>query len=106
MQEFALLAVIMLLGLAAWYSMVTYPKQREFQKRQKYARTLSAGDEVITYSGLIGKVVAIEGDKGIAHVEIAEGVVVRFVTAALMQAYDPDEIARNALMGPGEQPER
>ncbi len=106
MPEIVFLAVILLLGLAAFYSMVTYPKQREFQKRQKYVRTLNVGDEVLTYGGLIGKVVDIEPDRGVAHIEIASGVVVRFVTDALMQAYDPDEIARNARMGMGEQPER
>ncbi len=96
MQEFALLALVLLLGLGAYWAMVVFPKQRDFSKRQRYVRTLAAGDEVVTYGGLIGRVVDIEGDKGIAHVEIAEGLVVRLITAALVQAYDAEAFAEAA----------
>jgi preprotein translocase subunit YajC len=99
MQEFALLAAILLLGLAAYYSFVTFPKQRDFQKRQKFARSLAEGDEVITYGGVIGRVLKIDAEMGIAQVEIAEGVVIRIINAALMQPYDPDVIAENARKG-------
>lgn len=102
MGEFALLAFVMLLALGAWYSMVTFPKQRDFVKRQSFVRTLSDGDEVITYGGIIGKVRAIDAEMGIAHVEIAEGVTVRLITAAIVQPYDAEEIAINARKGLGE----
>ncbi len=99
MQEFALLAFVLLLGLGAWWSLVTFPKQRDFQKRQRFARTLAQGDEVITYGGIIGKVIAIDSEMGIAQVEIADGIVIRIITAAIMQPYDPEEIAENARKG-------
>jgi len=99
MQEFALLAFILLLALGAWWSLVVFPKQRDFQKRQRFARSLTRGDEVITYGGVIGKVIDIDAEQGIAFVEIADGVVIRLITAALMQPYDAEEIARNARMG-------
>lgn len=99
MQEFALLTFVILLGLGAWWSMVTFPKQRDFQKRQRFARALARGDEVITYGGIIGKVIDIDASMGIAYVEIADGVVVRMITAALMQPYDAEEIAENARKG-------
>ncbi len=99
MQEFALLAFILLLALGAWWSLVVFPKQRDFQKRQRFARSLMRGDEVITYGGVIGKVIDIDAEQGIAFVEIADGVVIRLITAALMQPYDAEEIARNARMG-------
>ena len=87
--EFILLAVLMALGFGAYYSMVLFPRQRDFHKRQKMAQTLAKGDEIITYGGLIGKVIEIDADMGVAHVEIADGIVVRFVTASIMQPYDP-----------------
>jgi preprotein translocase subunit YajC len=99
MQEFVLVAVVLLLGLAGYWSMVTFPKQRDFQKRQRYVRTLSAGDEVITFGGIIGKVMDIDVDKGVAYVEVADGVVIRLLTAAVMQAYDPEQAARDARRG-------
>jgi preprotein translocase YajC subunit len=99
MREFALLAFVLLLGIGAYWSMVVFPKQRDFQKRQRFARQLALGDEIITYGGIIGKVVEIDAEMGIAKVEIADGIVIRIINAALMQAYDAEEIAANARMG-------
>lgn len=99
MAEFALLAFVMLLGLGAYWSMVIFPKQRDFAKRQRFARELAEGDEVITYGGLIGRVLDIDAEMGVAQVEIADGVVIRVINAALMQPYDAEEIAENARRG-------
>lgn len=99
MQEFALLAFIMVLALGAYWAMIIFPKQRDFQKRQNYVRSLNIGDEVVTYGGIIGKVVSIEPDDAIAYVEISPGVVVRFITAALIQPYDPEAFAIAARKG-------
>lgn len=91
--------VVLVLVLGAYWSLVTFPKQRDFQKRQRFARELTEGDEVITYGGIIGKVRYIDAEKGVADVEIAEGVTIRLITAAIMQPYDADEIAHNAQIG-------
>jgi preprotein translocase subunit YajC len=96
MSEYVLIGLLLLLGLGAYWSMVIFPRQREFQKQQRYVRSLQAGDEMITYGGIIGRVLSIEADQGIARVEIAEGVVVRVVTASLIRPYDPDELAESA----------
>jgi preprotein translocase subunit YajC len=96
MEEIAFVGLLLLLGLGAYWSMVIFPRQREFQKQQKYVRSLQEGDEMITFGGIIGRVMKIDADKGIAHVEIAEGVVVRVVTASLLRPYDPDELASSA----------
>lgn len=99
MQEFALLAMVMLLGLGAYWAMVLFPKQRTFQKRRNYIRELAEGDEVITYGGIIGKVIRIEAEQGIAYLEIADGIVIRVILAAMLQPYDPEEIACAAQGG-------
>jgi preprotein translocase subunit YajC len=104
MQEFAMLALVMLLGLGAYWAMVVFPKQRDFTKRQRYVRALAAGDEVVTYGGIVGRVVSVEAEKGIAHVEIADGVIVRLITAALVQPYDEEEFAKAARTGIEEEP--
>lgn len=95
-MEVLVLAFVMLLGFGAYWAMVLFPKQRDFTKRQRFVRTLAVGDEVVTYGGIIGKIVDIEAEKGIAYVEIAQGMVVRLIAAALIQPYDPEEIARAA----------
>lgn len=99
MQEFALLAFVMALVLGAYWAMVIFPKQRDFQKRQRYVRNLSIGDEVVTYGGIIGKVTTVEPEMGTVQVEIADGVIVRLIAAALVQPYDPEVFAQAAQTG-------
>lgn len=94
MEEFILIGILLLLGLGAYWSMVIFPRQRDFQKQQRYVRAARAGDEMITFGGIVGRVLDIDADKGIAHVEIADGVVVRMLTASLLRPYDPSEFAQ------------
>jgi preprotein translocase subunit YajC len=96
MREFGFLLVVMLLVMGGYWSFFLYPRQREFNKRQKYVRSLRAGDEVMTFGGMIGRVVDIDGEAGIAHVEIAEGVVVRFAAASIVGEFDAERLAENA----------
>lgn len=102
MDQTIIFVLVMLLALGAYWSLVIFPRQREFQKQQRYVRSLNQGDEMITYGGIIGRVVEVEGDKGIAHVEIAPGVVVRVISAALVQPFDPEKLAESAQKAVGE----
>jgi preprotein translocase subunit YajC len=96
MEEFVILGLVMILGLGAYWSLVIFPRQREFQKQQKTVRTMQVGDEIITHGGIIGRIREIDADNGIAYLDIADGVTIRVVTFALLHPYDPDELARNA----------
>lgn len=98
MPEIILLAFVMALAMGAYWSMVIFPKQRDFQKRQRFVRSLAEGDEVITAGGIIGRVIGLEAEQGIAYVEIADGVVIRAITASLLTPYDPEELAKNVRM--------
>ena len=99
MPEIAIVAVIMLLGMGAYWSMVVFPKQREFQKRQKFVRALAEGDEVITAGGIIGRVVDLNAEEGIAYVDIGDQLVVRMIAASLLSPFDPEELAENMRRG-------
>ncbi len=99
MFEFALVFAVLALVLGGYWALVIFPKQRAFQHKQKMARSLHVGDEIVTFGGMVGKIVAIDADTGIAQVEIADGVTIRLLTAALQQVYDPDEYAYNANIG-------
>jgi len=101
MSEFVLIGVLLVLGLGAYWSLVVFPRQREFQKQEKYVNSLKPGDEMITFGGIIGRVIDVEAEKGIATIEIADGVVIRVLAAALMRPYDPEELARSAQLGMG-----
>ncbi len=99
MSEFVVFSFVMVLLLGAYWSLVIFPRQRDFQKRQSFVRTLAEGDEVITAGGIIGRVLDIRAEEGIAYVELADGIVVRTITASLLQAFDPQELAENAQKG-------
>lgn len=88
-----------LIVLAGYYSLVIMPKQRNFKRHQNYVASMRVGEEVITYSGIIGTITELDAEDGIAKVRLAEGVEVRMLTAAILRRYDPEEIARNAQMG-------
>ena len=99
MSEFLLVAIFLIFALGAYWAFFLLPRQRDFVKRQRMARSLAEGDEVITAGGIIGKVRRIEGEQGIAYVELADGLEVRVVTASLLDRYDPDELAKNIQKG-------
>ncbi len=99
MLEFVLVFAVLALGLGAYWTMVVFPKQREFQHKQKVVRSLHVGDEVVTYGGIVGKIIDIDVDKGISFVEIADGVTIKLLTVALQHVYDASEIAYNAQIG-------
>src|ERR1700754_5208667 len=101
MQEFIVLGVVLVLGLGAYWSLVIFPRQRDFQKQQKFVGRLNPGDEMITFGGIIAKVISLEPEQGLATVEIGDGVVARVLAASLMRPYDPEDLARSA--GPGSQ---
>ena len=99
MSEFVLVFAVLALVLGAYWALVVFPKQRAFQHKQKIVRSLHVGDDIVTYGGIVGKIMHIDADKGVAEVEIAEGVRIKLLTAALQQVYDPDKFAYNAGIG-------
>ena len=99
MLEFALVFAVLALVLGGYWALVVFPKQRAYQHKQRFARSLAAGDAIVTYGGIVGKIIAIDADKGTAEVEIAPDVRITLLTAALQQAYDPDQFAYNAGIG-------
>lgn len=98
MAELILVGVVLALGIGAYYSLVLFPKQRDFQKRQNFVSSLSPGDEVITAGGIIGTVIEVQPQDGITLVEIADGLVVRMIAASLLAPFDPEELRRNVQM--------
>lgn len=98
MQESIFVIFVLLLGLGAWYSFSTLPRQRAFKKHQDFVLSMNVGDEVITYSGIIATITELDQEVGVAKVKLAEGVEVRMLTAAILRPYDPEEMARNMEM--------
>src|SRR5688572_20348014 len=94
--EIVAVGIVLILILAAYWSFVVFPKQRDFKKHNNYVLTLRVGDEVITYGGIIGTIARMDQDSGLAWVKVAENVELKMLTAALTRPYVPDEVAANA----------
>jgi preprotein translocase subunit YajC len=105
MEEFILVAFVLILGMGAYWSMVIFPKQRDFSKRQRLVRTLAEGDEVITAGGIVGRVIEVRGEEGIAFVEIAPGLKIKVISASILDAFDPEELAENVRKAMGDREE-
>jgi preprotein translocase subunit YajC len=91
--------IVLILLMGGYYSFVILPRQRIFRQHNKYVRTLNIGDEVITAGGLVGTLMSMEADSGIAHVRIADGVVVKVLTSAVSRPFEQEEVSRNAQIG-------
>ncbi len=90
---------ILLLILAAYWALVVFPKQRSFQSHQRYIRQLQVGDRIVTYGGLVGTISELNPDSGLAKVRLADNLEVLIITAAIMQPFNPEELAKSAQTG-------
>src|SRR5689334_834465 len=74
--------VIMFAVLAPiWYFLLIRPQQKQAKQQQSLLAALKKGDEVVTQSGLLGRIDAIT-DK-VVTLEIAKGVRVRVLLSSI-----------------------
>jgi preprotein translocase subunit YajC len=77
-----------LLLVVAFYFLVLRPARARQAAQQAIAARLEPGVEIMTTSGLYGRVIEIDGDDVL--LEIADGVRVRFVAAAVGKVIVPE----------------
>jgi len=77
-----------LLLLVVFYFLLIRPQQKQRREIAQVQSTVSPGARVMTGAGLIGTVVALEGDEVV--LEVAPGVTNRYVRRAIMRVI-PDE---------------
>jgi preprotein translocase subunit YajC len=99
MGDFIAFGIVILLLVMAYWSLVVFPKQRDFKKHNQYVQTLKVGDEVITYGGIIGTISKMDNDAGVAFVRVADSVELKMLTAALTRPYVPEDVSLNARIG-------
>lgn|SRR5574341_52939 len=95
-QNILLDSLIIGLFLLGIYAFLVLPRQRAFHQRQRLVSQLRLGTDVITYGGMIGKVKKVEAEQGVVTLEVAKGVDVRVISAAISTEYEPQVIAENA----------
>jgi preprotein translocase subunit YajC len=79
---------VILIGVV-FYFLLFRPQRRRQQQQAQMQRQVQPGQRVMTTAGMIAEVVAVEDDAVV--LEIAPGVEVRFVKAAIGQVLHDDE---------------
>lgn len=74
--------------LLVFYFMLLRPQQRREKERNKMLNALQKGDKVVTRGGLVGLVMNLKEDEGIAVVKIAENTKVETLISAI-EAVNP-----------------
>jgi preprotein translocase subunit YajC len=97
----AVVPFLILIGIALvfWLVMIR-PQQRRQQATARMQRALAVGDEVMLTSGIIGVVRSLD-DKTV-HLEVAEGVMLHVVRAAVGEVTTP--VARDVETEPEADP--
>lgn len=95
---------LLLIVVAFWF-LIIRPARKRQQEQQAVVNALAPGARVMTTAGLFGTVVALED--GEVSLEIAPGVVVRYVAAAVAKVVSPAPAASDPVAdeaAPGERP--
>ncbi len=72
-----------LIGLVVLSVFMFLPQWQARRRRQKQVQALQVGDQVMTVSGIIGKLTHYDAEENRARVEIAPGVEITMVTAGV-----------------------
>ena len=81
--------LILFVVLIVFMFFSTRKTRRQQQERATFQAELSPGQEVLTASGLLGTVTAVDGD--IVTLEHAPGSVTTWLRAAIVRPYEPAE---------------
>jgi len=87
-ESLSTLLPILLIGVV-FYLLIMRPARNRQKKQQQMMSTLAPGSRIMTTAGIFGTVVEIDEDE--ASIEIAPGVVIRVVKAAIGRVLDEPE---------------
>ncbi len=80
--------ILPLMFLALW-AIVILPQQRRMRAHQALVARLEVGDEVMTTSGILGTITAMDDE--VLHLEVAPTVTLRIVRAAIARRMNEPE---------------
>jgi preprotein translocase subunit YajC len=95
--------VILALGLVLLIALMFWPQWQARRRQQKQMAELQVGQEVMTVGGLIGRLTRLDPEANEAAMEIAPGIEIRIVPAAISR---PLVASSPAEEQPEENPER
>jgi len=74
-----------------FYFLIIRPQNKKFKEQKEFINNLKRGDEVITSSGIIGKISEV-GKDNIITLEIADGIEVEMQNHAILGPKNPAKI--------------
>ena len=75
--------VFLIIGLIVIGALMFWPQWQARRRRQKQMAEMSAGDKVMTVGGIIGKLTYLNAEEDRARIEIASGVEIQVILAAI-----------------------
>lgn len=93
MENLSTLLPILLIGVV-FYLLIMRPARTRQRKQAEMMSALAPGTRVMTTAGVYGTLVSIDGDD--AELEIAPGVVIRVVKAAIGKVIEPQPLPDDA----------
>lgn len=81
--------VPLLLMFGVMYFLMIRPQQKKMKQHQEMLKALSQGDEVVTASGILGKVAGLT--EKIVTVEVANNVKIKFLKSQISQVLKGQE---------------
>ncbi len=82
-----LLVTIAFVFLLVWV-IVILPQNRARKNQEQVVAELQIGEQIVTVGGLIGKLTYLDREKDLARIEVAPGVEVRIIPAAISHPLD------------------
>lgn len=92
-------ALAPLILLPIMYVVLILPQRKRMKAQQALVAAIGPGSAVMTTSGIHGMVVDVDGDT--AHLEIADGVVIRIAKQAIARRIDTPLGSVNGELPPG-----
>lgn len=92
-ESLGTLLPILLIGVV-FYLLIMRPARNRQRKQAEMMSALTPGTRVMTTAGVYGTLVAIDDED--AEIEIAPGVVIRVVKAAIGKVIQPEPVADDA----------
>ncbi len=100
-----LLTAIALVFILVWI-LVAVPQRRARQNQEQVLQEIKVGEQVVTVGGLIGKLTQFDRENDIARIEIAKGIEVRVIPAAISHPLDYMQRVQDAERKASQKPAR
>jgi preprotein translocase subunit YajC len=91
-MDVTLASVVLLITIAFVFILVwvvvIVPQNRARKNQEQVVSELKIGEQIVTVGGVIGKLTYLDRDKDLAKIEIAPGVEIRIIPAAISHPLD------------------